>query len=61
MCEQTCTHHWLLPTPDGPTCIGRCKKCGEEREFSNSLPNDFRTTPIMPPRGHREPLGRFNW
>lgn len=32
-----CSHWWVLPSPDGPTCIGVCKLCGERREFPNSL------------------------
>lgn len=31
-----CQHHWLIESPNGPTCRGRCKRCGEEREFQNS-------------------------
>lgn len=32
----TCQHHWLIETPRGATSAGRCKRCGEEREFRNS-------------------------
>ncbi len=32
----TCQHHWLIETPRGATSCGRCKRCGEEREFRNS-------------------------
>lgn len=32
----TCQHHWLIETPRGATSQGRCKRCGEEREFRNS-------------------------
>jgi hypothetical protein len=32
----TCQHHWLIETPRGSTSHGRCKVCGEEREFRNS-------------------------
>ena len=32
-----CTHHWVIETPHGPVSIGRCKLCGEEREFNNSI------------------------
>ncbi|HEU4759664.1 MAG TPA: hypothetical protein VFT91_06740 [Dehalococcoidia bacterium] len=32
----TCQHHWLIETPRGATSKGRCKRCGEEREFRNS-------------------------
>ena len=32
-----CTHHWVIETPAGPVSIGRCRLCGEEREFNNSI------------------------
>ncbi len=31
----TCTHHWVIETPLGPMSKGKCKICGEEKEFSN--------------------------
>lgn len=34
---ENCVHHWMLETPDGPMSEGTCKKCGEKKEFSNSL------------------------
>ena len=37
----TCTHHWIIETPNGPISKGVCKLCGEEREFSNQYrPNN---------------------
>jgi hypothetical protein len=32
----TCAHHWKIESPRGALSIGRCKRCGEEREFRNS-------------------------
>jgi hypothetical protein len=32
----TCQHHWVIETPRGSMSLGRCKRCGEEREFRNS-------------------------
>ncbi len=32
-----CTHHWVIATPDGPVSTGRCRLCGGEREFRNSI------------------------
>ena len=29
--------HWVIEPPNGPTSIGKCKKCGTEREFRNSF------------------------
>jgi len=34
--EITCQHHWVIETPRGAMSQGRCKRCGEEREFRNS-------------------------
>ena len=31
-----CTHHWIIETSYGPVSEGKCRICGEEREFSNS-------------------------
>jgi hypothetical protein len=31
-----CRHHWLIESPHGATSQGRCKICGEAREFRNS-------------------------
>ncbi len=35
-----CQHHWLIETPRGSMSEGRCKTCGELREFRNSA-NDY--------------------
>lgn len=32
----TCRHHWVIAAPEGATSMGRCKVCGETREFHNS-------------------------
>lgn len=32
----TCQHHWVIDSPRGALSGGRCKRCGEEREFRNS-------------------------
>jgi len=31
-----CRHHWLIEAPRGTLSRGRCKLCGEERQFRNS-------------------------
>lgn len=36
----TCRHHWLIESPQGALSSGRCKLCGEERQFRNSA-NDY--------------------
>lgn len=32
-----CTHHWQIESPNGPMSVGQCKRCGERREFNNSI------------------------
>ncbi len=32
-----CTHHWIIDPPNGAVSVGRCRKCGENREFKNSI------------------------
>ena len=31
---DSCVHHWVLEPPRGELTSGRCKKCGEERQFT---------------------------
>lgn len=31
-----CRHHWVIDSPQGATSLGRCKICGEIKEFRNS-------------------------
>jgi hypothetical protein len=33
--EKRCQHHWLIEQAAGPTSVGRCLRCGAEREFYN--------------------------
>lgn len=33
---DVCVHHWIVEPASGPISRGRCKRCGEERTFSNS-------------------------
>ena len=30
-------HYWIIKTADGPKSMGRCKTCGERREFANFI------------------------
>jgi len=32
-----CVHHWILESPNGSWCKGKCKKCNEVGEFRNSV------------------------
>ena len=33
---KNCTHHFILESPNGFTCLGKCKKCGIEKTHYNS-------------------------
>jgi hypothetical protein len=35
--QETCRHHWVIAAPDGPVSKGKCKICGEVKEFRNYL------------------------
>ena len=30
-----CIHHWVLESPNGSECKGKCKKCEEAKVFMN--------------------------
>ena len=30
-----CRHHWIIESADGEMSFGKCKYCGEVKEFSN--------------------------
>ena len=54
---RLCPHHWLIEAPKGRTSRGRCRRCGAERTFPNSLPTDWRGLPApseMPEFWRRE-------
>ena len=35
--KRDCAHYWRIETAGGPISKGKCKLCGAEKEFSNSL------------------------
>lgn len=39
--QESCVHHWVIETPQGPTSQGVCKKCGLVREFCNVWTDSF--------------------
>ena len=41
-----CAHHWIIESSNGPMSEGVCQRCGEKREFSNSI--DIVPWPRMP-------------
>ena len=36
--EEQCRHHWVIESPNGPSSIGICKRCGAVTESNNYLP-----------------------
>jgi len=36
--SDDCAHFWAIPSPNGPTSLGTCTKCGAQEEFFNSIP-----------------------
>jgi hypothetical protein len=32
----SCAHHWIIASPEGAMSLGKCKRCGTEKEFPNS-------------------------
>ena len=39
--DPGCRHHWIIQPALGPLSDGKCRNCGEVREFKNSI--DFET------------------
>ena len=35
--DNGCVHHWVIEPPNGAVSEGRCKVCGEKKEFRNSF------------------------
>jgi len=36
-----CVHYWVIDAPSGPVSGGKCRVCGEKKEFRNSLESGF--------------------
>ncbi|PKB56785.1 MAG: hypothetical protein BZY73_06455 [SAR202 cluster bacterium Casp-Chloro-G3] len=34
---NTCCHHWIIDSAEGPVSAGSCQNCGEVKEFKNSI------------------------
>jgi len=37
--EKACHHYWVIEVANGPKSIGKCKNCGESKEFFNAFPD----------------------
>lgn len=48
--EDQCHHYWIIEAANGPRSRGRCKYCGEIRDFHNSI------TDLNDPRRRNNPL-----
>ena len=35
--QTVCCHHWVIEAPDGPSSHGRCRLCGQMKEFKNVI------------------------
>jgi len=36
--KPDCGHYWIIEVANGPCSVGKCKYCGETREFLNAFP-----------------------
>jgi hypothetical protein len=36
---EKCSHYWVIEVANGPKSLGKCKHCGEVREFFNAFPD----------------------
>ena len=51
-----CVHYWIVEPPKGPTAKGKCKHCGEEKEFPSLSDLDLRS-----PNQRRQGHGLRHW
>lgn len=45
---EQCIHQWHIDPPAGPISLGTCSKCGEQKEFVNSLTQQVRAYSTIP-------------
>lgn len=44
--SDRCQHHYVLDTPSGsPTCYGKCKKCGHDKDTFRTSTEDWTFVP----------------
>ncbi len=36
--NEHCQHYWVIEIANGPKSVGKCKNCGESKEFLNAFP-----------------------
>jgi len=57
----TCPHHWIIERAAGPASKGKCRMCGAEREFDNSVETWGGWTPRGQTRDKKEAAGNSCW
>jgi hypothetical protein len=47
--DTECHHFWVIEVANGPSSRGKCKYCGEKKEFLNAFPtfNPLRKGPNL--------------
>lgn len=45
--QAQCAHQWLIESPQGPTSLGICSKCGERKKFVNYFASNRRSFNAM--------------
>jgi hypothetical protein len=56
--DNGCQHYWMIEAANGPSSMGTCSRCGESREFMNSMPslNPLRRGPAAKPAANPNPF-----
>jgi hypothetical protein len=54
----TCTHHWLIESPNGPYSLAKCKKCGKYDAMFNSLTETVWAQGTSPKRASEDTINR---
>ncbi len=47
--EAPCRHWERIEMPDGPVCIGKCKKCGRVKAYLTTKYTDYNNEPLNAP------------
>lgn len=52
-------HHWLIESPNGPTCEARCKKCKRVRTYPTTTPESGTASWSKEAADRRRQKGRY--
>ena len=60
--EESCVHHWMIEVAVSAKSLGTCKKCNQEKFFSNSIIRDdtWKLGWINLFAGDKESVGSFD-